>query len=128
MVAETEKMRFQKGDWLAIGLVVILAISVAACFVPQNDQNAAVAELYLNGEKIRTLSLAEEQTFSVTDRYTNEITVAGGKIAITQSDCPGEDCVHSGFIGSTGRSVVCLPNGLEIRVVAGQSDVDFVVG
>ena len=49
-------------------------------------------------------------------------------IAITGSDCPGEDCVHSGWIKASGRSIVCLPNKVEIRIVGQSDDVDFVVG
>ena len=64
----------------------------------------------------------------ITGTYSNTITVEEGKIAITASDCPGEDCVHSGAIHTSGRSIVCLPNGVEVRVVSAQSDVDFVVG
>ena len=58
----------------------------------------------------------------------NFIAVSDGAIAFTHSNCPGQDCVHSGSIHSTGRSLVCLPNRVEIRVVSGGSDVDFVVG
>ncbi|MBQ8917117.1 MAG: NusG domain II-containing protein, partial [Oscillospiraceae bacterium] len=49
------------------------------------------------------------------------------RACIAQSTCPGEDCVHSGWISSPGRSVVCLPNRVEIRIT-GSSEVDFVVG
>ena len=62
------------------------------------------------------------------EKGANTITVCDGKISFSDSDCPGQDCVHSGSIGSTGRSLVCLPNAVEIRVVSGESDVDFVVG
>ena len=127
-MTETVKLRFQKGDWLAIVLVALLAVCVAVCFFPKNAPESASAEIYLNAKRIKTVSLTEDQTFEIADRYTNEITVADGKIAITRSDCPGEDCVHSGAIQNTGRSIVCLPNGLEIRIVAAQGDVDFVVG
>ena len=58
--------------------------------------------------------------------YINRVEVRDGRIAIVDSDCPGEDCVHSGWISRPGRSIVCLPNRLEIRVT-GTSDVDFVV-
>ena len=51
-----------------------------------------------------------------------------GKIFIAESNCPGKDCVHSGKISTLGRILVCLPNGLEIRVVSAPDDVDFVVG
>ena len=77
---------------------------------------------------MKTLSLEEETSFEIGGKYTNVITVSGGPIPITASDCPGEDCVHSGAIKATGRSIVCLPNELEVRVISGASDVDFVVG
>lgn len=87
-----------------------------------------MAQVYQNGELVKTLSLEEDTTFEITGKYSNTITVRGGEIAITASNCPGADCVHSGPIQTCGRSIVCLPNGVEIRVVNAQSDVDFVVG
>lgn len=122
------KLLFCKGDWLAIAIVVILAVAVMLCFLPGNNDPAAYAQVYLNGQLIRTVSLSETETFVVEDLYSNEITVADGVIAFTASDCPGQDCVHSGSIHSTGRSLVCLPNRVEIRVVSATDDVDFVVG
>lgn len=125
---ETEKLRFRKGDWLAVGLVVFLAVSIVLCFLPKNDRDGGYAEIYLNGQLVKTVTLDNDQVFTVSDRFTNEITVSGGKIALTASDCPGQDCVHSGGIESAGRSIVCLPNGVEIRVISADADVDFVVG
>ena len=127
-MAETGKLNFRKGDWLAIVLVAVIAVATLLCFLPGGNEQAAYAEIYLNGQLIKTLSLSEDQTFLVEDRYCNTVTVSGGSIYIADSDCPGKDCVHSGSIHSTGRSLVCLPNGMEIRVVSGDTDVDFVVG
>ena len=127
-MAKETMLSFRKGDLLAIGLVILVAVCVAMGFLPQRTQSGGMVEIYLNAEKIKTVSLDEETVFTVTDRYTNEITVSDGTVSVTSSDCPGEDCVHSGAIKSLGRSIVCLPNGLEIRVVAAESDVDFVVG
>lgn len=123
----TEKLRFRKGDCLAIGVVIALALAVLLCFFPGNDEPASQAQIYLNGVCIQTVDLTRDQTFEVCDRYRNVIAVSGGSIAVAQSDCPGEDCVHSGSISAPGRVLVCLPNGLEIRVIADEADVDFVV-
>lgn len=122
----TEKLRFRKGDWLAIGLVAAIAIGVMLCFL--GSAPAAYAQIYLDGQLVKTVSLREDQTFLVEDQYCNRITVKDGAISFTASDCPGMDCVHSGSIRNTGRSLVCLPNGVEIRVVSDETDVDFVVG
>ena len=123
-----ENLRFRKGDWLAIGLVAVLAVAVLVCFLPSGDTSAAYAEIYLDGQLLHTLPLSENQTLLVEDQYTNHITIKDGAIAFTASDCPGQDCVHSGAIHTAGRSLVCLPNRVEIRVVGHSSDVDFVVG
>ena len=122
------KLRFQKWDIAIFAAIALLAIFVFVLFLPKNAETGAYAEIYQNGQKIKTVSLSENQTFTIEGVYCNTISVEDGKIAVTDSDCPGMDCVHCGWISGTGRSVVCLPNGLEIRVVAGSSDVDFVVG
>ena len=127
-MTETTKLHFCKSDWLAIGIVVILAVAVLIGFLPRGNESAAYAEVYLNGNLHKIVPLDQDTSFLITDEYSNEITVADGAIAFTGSDCPGQDCVHSGSIHSTGRSLVCLPNRVEIRVVSGGDDVDFVVG
>ena len=122
------RLRFQKGDIFAVALVVMLAVVTVFCFLPKDDSVARVAEIYLDGERIETLDLNKDQKVSIDGNYHNMVTVSGGKVAITASDCPGEDCVHSGAITAPGRSIVCLPNGVEVRVVGQSADVDFVVG
>ena len=122
-----EKLQFRKGDWLVIGLVIALALAVFLCFLPGNKQPSSQAQIYLNGECIQTVDLTKDQTFTISDRYQNVIEVADGKIFFKESDCPGKDCVHSGSISTLGRVLVCLPNGVEIRIIAAEADVDFVV-
>ena len=123
-----EHLRFRKGDVLAIVLVAALAVFVAVCFLPKNSAEPVLAEVYHSGNLVKTLPLNEDATFELEGVYANTITVENGSVSITKSNCPGEDCVHSGAIQSSGRSVVCLPNEVEVRVVAQTSDVDFVVG
>ena len=121
-------LQFRKGDILAIMLVLALALAVALCFLPKHNQSANQAEIYRDGKLIQTLDLSVSREFVVEGDYTNTITVKDGKISVTASNCPGEDCVHSAPIDSAGRSIVCLPNAVEVRVTAQTSDVDFVVG
>lgn len=122
-----DMLRFRKGDLLAVLGVLLLAVAVAAAYWPQNSQNGTKAEIYQRGQLVRQVSLTEDQSFFMEGEYTNRIEVREGRIAITESDCPGTDCVFSGFIGTPNRSIVCLPNGVEIRIVADEAEVDFVV-
>lgn len=120
--------QFKKGDLLAVGAVLLAAVLVFALFLPRSGDAGAYAQVYQGGRLLLTLPLNEDCQVPVTGDYCNTVTVKGGKIAITESDCPGEDCVAIGWIDSTGKSIVCLPNGLEIRVLGGDADVDLVVG
>ena len=76
---------------------------------------------------MKELPLEEDQNVEAEYEYHNLISIQNKMVCILESDCPGEDCVHSGWIGSVGRSIVCLPNRVEVRVVGVQDDVDFVV-
>ena len=122
------RLRFQKGDWLAVAVTLLLAVAVFFLFLPKESGTPAVAEIYLDGQLIYQLPLDTPADLEVSGAYHNTVTVRDGKISVSASDCPGEDCVHSGAIETSGRSIVCLPNRLEIRVVSAPGDVDFVVG
>lgn len=122
------KLRFKKGDMVAVLLVLAVALAVFLAFLPGGQKNGASAEIYLDGELVRVVSLDRDQEFVVEGDYRNTVTVKNGKIAVTHSDCPGKDCVGCGWQSQSGRSLVCLPNRMEIRIVTAKSDVDFVVG
>ena len=119
------KLRFGIWDLVAVALVLVLAVVVFALFLP--GDRGGYALVYQDGQLIKTVSLSEDQVFLVSGRYIATVTVQDGKIAVTESNCPGGDCLRCGWLDSVGRSVVCLPNGLEIRVEAATGSVDFVV-
>ena len=63
----------------------------------------------------------------VGDVFLTPVDQEDGRVAVTYADCPGTDCVHSGWVSAAGRAVVCLPNRVEIRLT-GAPGVDAVVG
>ncbi len=128
LMQKTLRLSFQKGDWLVIIMVALLALGVMlACLPRSGGAENAVVQIYREGELIRTLPLGEDRELSVSGEYVNLVSIQDGRACILESNCPGADCVHSGWISSPGRSIVCLPNRVEIRVVGAHSDVDFVV-
>lgn len=121
-------LRMQKGDLLAVGLV--LALCCAVVFVGQIGQEttAAAVEVYVEGTLIRREPLHTDCTFTVTASYTNTVCISGGTVCVSASDCPGGDCVHSGPLSTPGAAIVCLPNRVELRIVGPDGDVDWIVG
>ena len=126
-MTDRKRLSFRAGDCIAIALVVALAIGIGLLFLPSSEPGEGVVQIYREGELLRELPLSVEETVEITGKYANTVEIRDGVVAITRSTCPGEDCVHSGRISNPGRSLVCLPNGVEIRIT-GSQDIDFVVG
>lgn len=121
------RLSFGKGDLIVIVFVVSLAIFIGILFGKNtNSEEADVVAIYKEGEKIQELPLDKNREIIVSNIYTNRIVIEEGKVSITESDCPGEDCAHSGWISGSGRSIVCLPNRVEIRI-EGETEVDFII-
>ena len=118
---------FRRGDWIAILFVALLALAVAAAYLPTGrDLTDAAVLVYQDGALIHELPLQADAQLEVDGDYRNTIVIRDGRAAILESNCPGGDCIRSGWIAEPGRSIVCLPNRVEIRI-GGRSDVDFVV-
>lgn len=120
------RLTFRRGDFAAILLVAAVAVMTLAAFFPGSEAEKSTVQIFQDGWMIRECPLDENAMFQVIGEYKNIVTVENGRVSITDSDCPGRDCVYSGWIDSAGRSVVCLPNRVEIRVT-GENEVDFTV-
>lgn len=118
---------FRRGDFFAIALVLALALAVGCAYLPGGDGHTnGVAQVFLDAGLVKELPLDVDASFELTGEYRNLIVVRDGRVSIEESSCPGGDCMHSAGISRPGRSIVCLPNRVEIRIT-GQSDVDFVL-
>lgn len=111
----------------ALVLIAIASVAVIA-YLYLGQDSGTYAEIYQDGELIRTVRLdgSEDGVFTVSgdDGSYNTITVADGKIAVTDASCPDLLCVHMGATGSSALPIVCLPNGLVIQVKNGDSSSD----
>ena len=124
----SQRLSLRKGDFLAILLVVLLAIGVGVAYLPGKN-TAGQVDIYQNWQLLETYPLNADRSISIDADFHNTVQIPGGKVALTASNCPGTDCVHSGWISTPGRSIVCLPNRVEVRIVGTEdADVDFVVG
>ena len=123
------RLSFCKGDAVVISFVIMLAILIGVVFwMKTGTEQGNIVVVYQEGEKIQELSLDKDTEVLIENDYTNKLIVRDKKVAIVESDCPGMDCVHSGWISGKGRSLVCLPNRVEIRIEGDvDSEVDFIV-
>lgn len=69
------------------------------------------------------LPLDDDASVAVeSDRGTNVIEVADGRVRCAESDCSNQICVDTGWVSQVGQTIVCLPHELTVQVVADPDD------
>ena len=115
--------------WILLFAVLFVLCALGGWLLLRPGQDAAAAEIWSGGERIKTVSLAENQSFEVqTASGSNTVTVRDGAIAVTAATCPDHYCMNRGYC-SGGADIVCLPNRLVIKFITQSPDaVDATVG
>ena len=84
--------------WIVL-LGLCLLLCAALSFLLLRPGSASLqAEIYSGGKYVKTVSLLEDQSFSVPapGGGANTVTVSGGKIAVTSATCPDHHCMARG--------------------------------
>lgn len=120
-------------DALVAAAVIALAVVTALLFYgPRAGAGQLTAVITQHGQTVRTVALTgldKELVIPLDDgTYHLTVRVSGDAAYIADSDCPGQDCVHTGAITRAGQSIVCLPAQVVVSLVSTSSDVDAVLG
>jgi hypothetical protein len=117
---------FKKSDIIVIILLILILSAVFAAFYPR--QQGRYAYIYSQNKLIKVMPLDadDEFVFNYDDFNKNIITVSGGKISVTYSDCKDKICQSHAPASAAGSSIICLPHNLFI-IIKGEADVDAVV-
>jgi hypothetical protein len=113
-----KRAKVSKGEIFILAVIIAAAAILFAVFrFPQSGVNTAW--INYGGESL-PVSLDENRIYYLNKMFalSPEMTfeVRGGQIAVISSDCPGGDCVHSGFIPERGRVIICVPNRVTVTV------------
>jgi len=118
----------KKADILILIAALVMAVGIITYFA-RTEAEGSTAIILRDGKEIMRIDLSAvgEKEYTVEGDYINHILVKDGSISVIESTCPGGVCVSSGSISEAGKSIVCLPNRMEIRIT-GSDEVDVVVG
>ena len=132
MAPITMLMKSRKRTWkLRAGdlVMVILAAALAAgsmVVVTRADTGVrgSLAVVEVNGKAVRRITLGSGQPlrrFTVEgSRGPSTLEVKDGRVRMVSSDCRDKICIGMGWTETSGRSIVCLPNRVVIRVTGGK--------
>lgn len=138
------ELRPKKWDIVVVIIVILLAGAVALGFygpkLGQSEDTTVVISMggevveripmtaFPDGKKVLTHNgYTLELCLSYTDLPTSGEQLG---VYVLSSDCPTQDCVHTGRISRTGQSIVCLPAQIVIHLEGASDDgaPDIVVG
>ena len=122
-------------DALVLAAVIALAVAAALLFYgPKTGSGRLTAVITQRGQEvcrqdINIPGFDKERVVELDNGvYHLTVRINDGGVYVSDSDCPGRDCVHTGVIRQAGQSIVCLPAQVVISIVSTSSDVDAVLG
>ena len=121
-------LKFKWHDALIIAAALLLAAAVFLLTLPKGADGRLFAEISQNGKLLASLPLDTDAEYIVNGDYDNVVTILDGSAFFSSSSCPNEDCVHTGKLTKAGQLAVCLPNGVTVRIVGEDADVDAIAG
>lgn len=129
----TRSWKLRAGDFV---IVVLVAAAAAASMVvvarAGAGEKGSLAVVEVNGREVCRVTLGAGQARRAVsvDGWQGPSTfeIEDGRIRMIGSDCRDKVCVGMGWIDTPGRSIVCLPNRVVIRVTGGRKagNVDTV--
>lgn len=131
---QSPKLRPTAPDGLVVLAVVLLAAGLAFFQWRGGQAEGLTAVVSIDGAEIDRFSpeaLPESSRTYANNGYALEVVCGEEGLRVARSDCPTQDCVHTGTITRSGQSIVCLPARIIIRLEGGAAapgDVDAVLG
>ncbi len=118
-------------DALVVIIVVAFAVMTAAFVYGKNRGETLTATVKHRGQvaaQVALSTLTEEKKITIDGQYHLTVTLTRDGVSVTESDCPGQDCVHTGRITRAGQSIVCLPEQVVVTLEGKTSAPDVVLG
>ena len=135
------KLRPCGWDGLIVLVVVLLALFCGATVWGGQDEAGELSVVIsVDGEEVERCPLTAYPDMEVpysANGYTLYVELTESMfpeawgLCVSHSDCPTQDCVHTGTITRSGQSIVCLPARIviELESSSGSGDgPDLVIG
>ncbi len=116
-----------KQKWILVGIVVLLLlIGIGGSYLATHRQlSERTAVITQNGEEQYRIDLnAVEEPYTITiageDGAWNQISISSDGVQMTDASCPDQLCVKQGKIADSFLPIVCLPNQVQIQIIASE--------
>ena len=124
--------KLKPARWDALVVLAVLALAgllAARPFLAAKTAGELTVSISVDGETVERCALSTYEGGTYDSRgYTLTVEEKDGAVSVASSDCPNQDCVHSGAISRAGQSIVCLPARVAVTLEGAASDYDLIAG
>lgn len=119
-----------RNDLILIGSLLLVAVISLVFVLVNRVKTNLVATISVQNEVVETIDLSKTDD---ADYYIDglkgklHVHVHDGAIAVVESNCPHQDCVHMGYVSETNRPIICAYNVVYI-VINGNAVNDVEIG
>ncbi len=117
----------RRGDMAAACAVLVTAL-LAALFLWFGRAPAARVSVQYPDGHTAVYALDEPRTVEIagSNGIGLIVEIGNGRARVAQSDCPDQVCVHSGWLSRNGQTAACVPAGVCVQILGGDTTVDGV--
>ena len=119
-----------RNDLILIGSLLLVAVLCLVILLTLRMKDNLVAKIYVQNDVVETIDLSKKED---ADFYIDglkgklHIHTHDGAIAVVESNCPHQDCVHMGYVSETGKPIICAYNAVSI-IIDGEAANDVEIG
>lgn len=126
------ELKFNRYDAVVAVVVALLAVAAALWFcLPRTQTGDLTVVISVGGQETQRSGLKDFAPTTLSHNgYTLTVAADGDSVWVSDSDCPTQDCVHTGHIRRGGQSIVCLPAQVVVHLegAASPDAPDVIVG
>ena len=113
-----DKKKLRNDLILIISLFLVMAVTLTITLSFKVRTNL-VARIFFENNIVETIDLSkkEDKDYFVDGKHGKlHIHTHEGAIAVLESNCPHQDCVHMGYVSESGKPIICAYNAVSIVI------------
>ena len=118
-----------RNDIILIASLLLVAIISLIVILSTRTKAHLTAKVYVQNDIVETIDLSKKEEKDYTVHGLNgDLTIhtRDGEICVSKSNCPHQDCVKMGYVGTSNRPIICAYNAVYI-VIEGHAEYDVEI-
>ena len=118
-----------RNDIILIASLLLVAIISLIVILSTRTKAHLTAKVYVQNDIVETIDLSKKEEKDYTVHGLNgDLTIhtRNGEICVSKSNCPHQDCVKMGYVGTSNRPIICAYNAVYI-VIEGHVEYDVEI-